>query len=83
MPAWDYEIEEALEEGGDHHQQSGSLTGFLEKDSRVSGVEFKTCTSVFDDACVFNPSYDETDLSILEADTVIVAIGQAGRPLLH
>ena len=76
MPAWDYEVEEALEEGITIINSLGPKR-FLKEEGKFSGVEFITCTSVFDDQCVFNPSYDETDLSTLEGDTVIVAIGQA------
>jgi len=76
MPAWDYEIEEALEEGVAIVNSLGPQK-FLQKDGRVSGVEFKRCTSVFDKKGVFNPSYDETDLTTADSDTVIVAIGQA------
>jgi len=76
MPAWDYEIEEAIEEGV-HIMNSLGPQRFLEKDGRVTGIEFKKCTAVFDDSGAFNPAYDETDLTTLEADTVIVAIGQA------
>jgi heterodisulfide reductase subunit A-like polyferredoxin len=35
-----------------------------------------SCTSVFDEDGAFNPTYDETDLITVEADTVIIAIGQ-------
>lgn len=76
MPAWDYEIEEALEEGVTIVNSLGPKR-FLEVDGEVSGVEFKRCTAVFDDQGAFNPQYDETDLKTMEADTVIVAIGQA------
>lgn len=40
-------------------------------------MEFKECTSVFDEKGAFNPQYDEINLVTMEADTVIVAIGQA------
>jgi len=76
MPAWDYEIEEALEEGVTIVNSLGPER-FLEEAGKVSGVEFKRCTAVFDENGAFNPTYDETDLETLEADTVIVAIGQA------
>lgn len=76
MPAWDYEVEDALEEGITIMNGLGPKR-FLEREGNLSGVEFMTCTSVFDDQGRFNPSYDETDLSTLEGDTVIVAIGQA------
>jgi heterodisulfide reductase subunit A-like polyferredoxin len=76
MPAWEYEIEEALEEGVTIVNSLGPKR-FLQKDGQLSGVEFKRCTAVFDEKGTFNPSYDETDLTTLEGDTVIVAIGQA------
>ncbi len=75
MPAWDYEIEEALEEGVEIVNSYGPLR-FFEKEGKGCAVEFKRCTAVFDDQCVFNPQYDETDLVTMEAGSVIVAIGQ-------
>ena len=76
MPAWDYEIEEALEEGVSIINSLGPKR-FVQKDGQVSGAEFKECIAVFDEKGAFNPSYDETNLTLLEGDTVIVAIGQA------
>ncbi len=76
MPAWDYEIEEAVEEGI-HIVNSLGPKRFLAMDGKVSGVEFKRCTAVFDETGAFNPQYDEEDLTTMGADTVIVAIGQA------
>ena len=76
MPAWEYEIEDALEEGVTIVNSLGPKR-FLQKDGQLSGVEFKRCTAVFDKKGAFNPSYDETDQTTLEGDTVIVAIGQA------
>ncbi|MDB9822364.1 FAD-dependent oxidoreductase [Deltaproteobacteria bacterium] len=76
MPAWDYEIEEALEEGVKIVNSLGPK-GFLEKGSRLAGIEFKACTSVFDDSGAFNPQYDEAEITSMDAETIIVAIGQA------
>ncbi len=76
MPAWDYEIEEALEEKISIINSLGP-NRFLEKDGQVTGIEFKRCTDVFDENGAFNPRYDETDLTTIDADTIIVAIGQA------
>jgi len=76
MPAWEYEIEEALEEGITIVNSLGPQS-FLQQDGKLSGVEFKRCTAVFDEKGAFNPAYDETDLITLEGNTVIVAIGQA------
>ncbi|MBW1888168.1 MAG: FAD-dependent oxidoreductase, partial [Deltaproteobacteria bacterium] len=77
MPAWDYEIDDALEEEITIINSLGPKR-FLEKDGRLTGIEFKRCTAVFDEKGAFNPQYDETDLTTIEGDTVVVAIGQAG-----
>ncbi len=76
MPAWEHELSEAVEEGIKIVNGFGP-NRFLEKDGCLSGVEFKRCTSVFDESGAFNPKYDGVDLMPMEADTVIVAIGQA------
>ncbi len=76
MPAWDYEIEDALAEGVEIVNSLGP-TRFLTQGDAFQGVEFKRCTAVFDADGRFSPSYDESDLHVLEADTAIVAIGQA------
>jgi heterodisulfide reductase subunit A-like polyferredoxin len=77
MPAWKYEVEEALEEGITIVNSFGPRR-FLQKDGTLSGTEFKRCTAVFDEKKAFNPRYDENDLMSLECDSAIVAIGQAG-----
>jgi len=76
MPAWDYEIEDAVEEGVRIVNSLGPKR-FFEANGSVKGVEFKSCTAVFDEKGAFNPQYDEQDLTSMEAETVIVAIGQA------
>ena len=78
MPAWDYEIEEALEESVSIVNSLGPVR-FMGGDGHVTGVEFKLCTAVFDDAGRFNPQYDASRLTSMEADHVIVAIGQMGE----
>ncbi len=75
MPAWDYEIEEALSEGIIIENGWGPLQ-FTEKGGNLSTVSFKKCVAVFDDQKRFNPSYDEKTTTSWEADTAIVAIGQ-------
>jgi NADPH-dependent glutamate synthase beta subunit-like oxidoreductase/coenzyme F420-reducing hydrogenase delta subunit/formate hydrogenlyase subunit 6/NADH:ubiquinone oxidoreductase subunit I len=75
MPAWEFEIKEALEAGVEIVNCFGPHR-FLQKNGRFAGIEFKRCTCVFDDQCNFNPQYDEDDLNILTAETVIIAIGQ-------
>lgn len=75
MPAWEREIIEAEEEGIKFVHGLGP-NRFLDKKGSVSGIEFKRCTAVFDADGAFSPQYDESDLDTLEADTVIIAIGQ-------
>ncbi len=76
MPAWKHEIQTAIEEGIKIINGLGP-NKFLQKDGTLSGIEFKRCTSAFDGDGTFNPKYDEKDLSNLEGDTAIAAIGQA------
>lgn len=76
MPALDEEIEEANAEGIVLHNSWGPKR-ILTQDGRVSGVEFKRCVSVFDANGRFSPAYDETVTQVVEADFVLVSIGQA------
>ncbi|MDF1590396.1 MAG: FAD-dependent oxidoreductase [Desulfobacterales bacterium] len=75
MPAHPWEIKLAEEEG---------VTFLCEwaprqvlGDDCACGIGLMRCVSVFDDACVFNPSYDDMITNKIDADTVILAIGQA------
>jgi heterodisulfide reductase subunit A len=76
MPAHTWEIEQVLEEGIKIHTSWGpkKING---SSGSVSRVELKRCTSVFDEDKRFNPKYDESVTTYLDADTVIFAIGQA------
>ncbi|HYL58322.1 MAG TPA: FAD-dependent oxidoreductase [Candidatus Acidoferrales bacterium] len=47
------------------------------RDGKAVGIELVRCTRVFDDAGRFRPEFDETQRRTLDADTVILAIGQA------
>jgi len=77
MPAWEYEIEEALEGDIEIINGYGPKAFFIDKSSRVSGIEFKTCSAVFDDDGRFNPSYEEKECRPIFGDTVIISIGQS------
>ncbi|HEM62098.1 MAG TPA: BzdV protein, partial [Chloroflexi bacterium] len=76
MPANEWEIAEAVEEGVILHPSWGP-SRIVSDNGRVRGVELVCCTCVFDEQGRFNPSFDESETSSLEADTVILAIGQA------
>ena len=78
MPAWDYEVEEAIEENIEILNCFGPKC-FNGKDEKITSADFKQCTSVFDENRRFNPQYDENTVQTLKADTLIVAIGQMGE----
>jgi len=75
MPAWEWEIEEAIQEGIEVQNSWGPRTVFAENGT-VRGIELKRCTSVFDEAGRFSPRFDEGDVLTLLSDTIIIAIGQ-------
>ncbi|MBW1960521.1 MAG: FAD-dependent oxidoreductase [Deltaproteobacteria bacterium] len=76
MPAWEKDIEEALDEGIVINP-SWSPSRILHKDGKVTGIEFIRCLCVFDDEGCFNPSCDENVTQSLETDNVIISVGQA------
>lgn len=49
----------------------------LTENGKVTGVEFKRCTRVFDEGGRFSPQYDEEDILTVEADYVLLSIGQS------
>jgi NADPH-dependent glutamate synthase beta subunit-like oxidoreductase len=75
MPAHAWDIQCAEEEGTIINCSWGPRR-ILGRGNRVSGVDLVRCTSVFDGDGRFNPSYDETAKMSMEADAVIIAIGQ-------
>lgn len=76
MPALEEEIEEALEEDIAINNSWGPKR-IVTENGRAVGVEFKRCTSVFDENGKFNPVYDEEDTIFIAADRVLISIGQA------
>ncbi len=76
MPAFHWEIEEAIEEGVRLYPGWGPKR--IVGEDRVEGLEVVQCLSVFDEKCAFNPTFDEKNVKIIKGDTVIFAIGQYG-----
>ncbi len=76
MPALEEEIEEAEAEAIKVNNSWGPKR-ILTSGGKVSGVEFKKCVSVFDENGRFAPSYDENQIITVEADHVLVSIGQS------
>ncbi len=75
MPTTDFEIEEAVHEGVILNNSVGPKR-ILGKGGRVCGLETLKVKYVFDDQKRFNPAFHEGSESVIEADTIILAIGQ-------
>lgn len=76
MPALDDEIEEAQSDAVTFNNSWGPKRIIVEN-GHVTGVEFRRCTSVFDDQHRFSPKYDDNDTITVPADTVLLSIGQS------
>ncbi|MGM0452478.1 MAG: FAD-dependent oxidoreductase [Thermodesulfobacteriota bacterium] len=76
MPAWEKDIEETVEEGAILNP-AWSPQQIEQKDGRVCGVSFSRCLNVFDQEGQFNPACDFDDTQYIEADNIIISIGQA------
>ena len=68
------ELHEALVEGVELHPAWGPKR--ILGEGSVTGVEFVAVTRVFDDDGRFSPVFDESRTMTIEADSVILAIGQ-------
>ncbi len=75
MPASKDEIDEALEERIQIHPHLGP-NRILGKNGKVVGFETIDCVSVFDAQKKFNPKFAPGTERVMEADTIIMAIGQ-------
>jgi len=77
MPAHPWEIALAEEEGVIIHN-SWAPKKVIGRD-KATGLALMQCTSVFDQACNFNPAYDEEVTFKVNAETVILAVGQSAE----
>lgn len=75
VPAIKQDLDTAKSEGIELTCSWGS-PNFLFVDGRMDSVEFMRCTSVFDQCGNFSPVFDSCELKSVDADSVIVAIGQ-------
>ncbi|MDY7101755.1 MAG: FAD-dependent oxidoreductase [Actinomycetota bacterium] len=76
MPAHDFEIEEAEHEGISFVPRRGPAR-IVAENGKVTGLETIGVVSVFGEDGRFSPVFDEDDRRVFDADTVILAIGQA------
>ena len=75
MPASKEEIDEAIEERIQVHPRKGPKR-IIGEAGKVVGFETVDCVSVFDEEKRFNPKFASGTERAMEADTVIMAIGQ-------
>lgn len=75
MPAWTWEVNESLEEGITILNRWGPKA-VRRSDGKVQGLDVVKVKSVFDEFGRFNPSFYEEQTSFIEADTIIITIGQ-------
>lgn len=78
MPTTDFEIEETIHEGAILYNSVGPKR-IIGKNGKVSGLETLKVKYVFDEQKRFNPAFYEGSESVTEADTIILAIGQASN----
>ena len=78
MPAALEEIEEAETEGI-HLRDGRGPNRVLGRDGKVTGLETLKTKWVFDSTGRFNPAFYENSESVIECDTIILAIGQATK----
>ncbi len=75
MPAWKWEVDEALEESIKINHRWGPKA-VRREGAGVKGLEVVKVKSVFDQNGRFSPSFDNDQTSLIEADTIIITIGQ-------
>lgn len=78
MPTTDFEIEETIHEGALLYNSIGPKR-ILGKNGRVTGLETLKVKYVFDEQKRFNPAFYEGSDSVIEADTLILAVGQTAN----
>jgi NADPH-dependent glutamate synthase beta subunit-like oxidoreductase/CO/xanthine dehydrogenase FAD-binding subunit len=75
MPAFQAEIDAAVAEGVKLLPSFGPHR-VLESGGKITGMELVKCISVYNDECVFSPTFDKNDKKRVEVDQIILAIGQ-------
>jgi NADPH-dependent glutamate synthase beta subunit-like oxidoreductase len=75
MPAWDWEVEEAVEEGVEIRHGWGPAE-IIGGNGGIEEIVVKRCTRVFDDRGRFSPVYDDSLTDRWPAQAVVFAIGQ-------
>ncbi|HQQ77464.1 MAG TPA: FAD-dependent oxidoreductase [Thermoanaerobaculia bacterium] len=77
MPADTVEIREGDEEGVERLNGWGPVAIERDASGAVTGVTFRRCVRVYDENRRFSPVYDDAIRQTLEADSVLLSVGQA------
>ncbi len=75
MPAHEWEIQKAIDEGITLNCSWGPKK-FTDTNGKLSEIELVHCDSVFDDNKLFNPIFDEMNIKSIKIEMLILAIGQ-------
>lgn len=75
MPAYKLEITR-MEEEGVKLNNSWGLKRIVGQAGKVSSIEIIKCSSVVDEKGKFNPCYDKSNTTFIDADLVILVVGQ-------
>lgn len=77
MPADTVEIREGDEEGVERMNGWGPMAIERDPGGEVTGVRFRRCLRVYDEARKFAPVYDDSDQITVPCDSVMLAVGQS------
>ena len=75
MTASHIEIHEALEEGIAIHNACG-IQEIITSNGTVSHLKLKKCISIFNEQKQFNPTFDISQITEFDTDSIIFAVGQ-------
>jgi NADPH-dependent glutamate synthase beta subunit-like oxidoreductase len=75
LPAYPWALQVAIAEGVTLEYGWGPAK-LLSRKGVLNGLEFQRCLQVFDETGAFKPDFDACERMFLEADNLIVAIGQ-------
>ncbi|MCF8011317.1 MAG: FAD-dependent oxidoreductase [Clostridiales bacterium] len=77
MPANEWEIQEAREEGIEMYTRWGPKEIEIAGENNISGLHIHKVTRVFDEEGKFSPQFDSSNLEFIPGDNVIMSVGQA------
>lgn len=77
MPAHEWEVREAREEGVAFFTRWGPKEVIIEDEGKIKGLKVQRVTRVFDENGRFSPQFDGNVTEFMPADNIILAVGQA------